>query len=172
MLIARLLLWGVGRGPWVVPARGANPLALVEQHVARRYPEVARIAPRDLQARLDRQRDDIVIFDVREQEEFAMSHIAGAVRLDPKARALDFQRLHGARITGRDVVVYCSVGLRSADLARRLDPAMSAVGGRGIANLSGGIFRWSNEGRTVVAKTGDTPVVHPYNAFWSRFLLP
>jgi rhodanese-related sulfurtransferase len=172
MMIARLVLWGVGQGPWVKPARGPNPLALVERHVARRYPKLARLAPLELNARLDRRRDDIVIFDVRSEEEFAVSHIIGAVRLDPRGDARNFQMQNGARIQGRDVVVYCSVGLRSASLARRLDTAMAAAGARGIANLSGGIFRWSNEGLPVVAETGHTRAVHPFDAFWSRFLQP
>ncbi len=87
----------------------------------------------------DRRRrgDDLDLVDVREPPEWAIGRIEGA-RLVPLSRfpsSLDgFDR-------GRDVVVYCKVGQRSAEVVRRL----RAAGFRRAWNLEGGIVRWREE---------------------------
>ena len=66
-------------------------------------------------------------------------------------------------------MVYCSVGVRSAGVARRL----RAAGFAEVENLEGSVFRWANEGRPLVAAGGAaTDVVHPYDAAWGRLLRP
>lgn len=172
VMILRLLLWSVGQGPWVWPDRGRNPLVLAERYVAGRFPVIEHIDPAALAARLAATDERIVLFDVREAAEFAISHIAGAVRVDPAMDAKAFQRQYGELIEGRDVVVYCAVGLRSSRLGQRLVDGIVNLGGGRVINLSGGIFRWSNEQRPLVDRNGSTRAVHSYDAFWSRFLLP
>jgi rhodanese-related sulfurtransferase len=104
-----------------------------------------------------------ILLDVREPAEFAVSHIRGARLVAPattNVAALGLPR-------DATLVVYCSVGYRSAALAERLE----AAGHRRVFNLDGGIFRWANEGRPL--HRGDTVVtrVHPFDREWGRLLL-
>lgn len=89
----------------------------------------------------------ILLVDVREADEYAAGHIAGAVfnplsRFDPSALPVP-----GA---GQKVVIYCRSGRRSitameqARLAGRLDAN---------THFGGGILGWLNAGEPVV--TGD-----------------
>ncbi len=93
-----------------------------------------------------------VILDARSKTEFDVSHILGARQFGP-----DIPK-------GTAIVVYCSVGYRSAELARQL----TRTGYTNVANLDGGIFQWANEGRPL---EGDLKV-HPYNTQWARYLKP
>ncbi len=167
----RTLLWLAGLGPWVLPAHGDNPLRLVEQHVAARFPALRQISPAELAALCAGPEAGAlpVIFDVRTLPEFDVSHIPDAIHLEPASDANVFLSRYGALIGGRDVVLYCSVGMRSSRLARRLQVAFEACGPASVANLSGGVFRWANEGHTLATRHGETRAVHPYNRFWARF---
>jgi rhodanese-related sulfurtransferase len=163
----QLVLGLSGRGVWCHPAAGNNPLQCVEADVAARYPTVQHLSPDRLSADLA----GTVLFDVRTAAEFAVSHIPGAIRLDPKLGAAEFCKFHAPLVAGRDVVVYCAVGVRSARLASRLQVVMSHGGARTVANLSGGIIRWHNERRPLIDVRGSTSAVHPFNRHWARFVL-
>ena len=98
----------------------------------------ARISPAELEERLqDRRygRDDFVLMDVREPEEYAQHSIPGA-RLVPLAQALT-----EAGRAGLDqkvpVVVYCAAGPRAERAARDLTTA-----GYTTSVLTGGITAW------------------------------
>ncbi|MGH7943844.1 MAG: rhodanese-like domain-containing protein, partial [Opitutaceae bacterium] len=67
----------------------------------------------------------------------------------------------------RAVVVYCSVGWRSAEVVARL-----AKGGKhGVLNLDGSIFQWANEGRSLIdSRAEPVRVVHPFNRAWGSLL--
>jgi rhodanese-related sulfurtransferase len=105
------------------------------------------------------------LLDVREPAEFAVSHLPGAIRVNPSASAREVTpRLN----SGRPVIVYCSVGYRSSRLAERL----IAAGVPRVSNLDGSIFAWANEGRPLVSDAGPVRRVHPYNAFFGRLLKP
>lgn len=80
---------------------------------------------------------DILLLDVREPHEWAIARIEGA-RLIPLA-SLD-SRL-GELSRDREIVVHCKGGGRSAQAVRRL----RAAGFRKVANLAGGIQRWSRD---------------------------
>jgi rhodanese-related sulfurtransferase len=105
-----------------------------------------------------------LLLDTRSPEEFAVSRLPGAVRVDPDHPDLDALELEVAR----PVVLYCSVGYRSAAIAAELE----ARGIDEVYNLRGGIFAWANEGRTVVRNEEPVRVVHPYDALWGRLLHP
>ena len=103
----------------------------------------------------------VVLLDARELAEFRVSHLEGAARIDPSHPDFDAVRVpERAR-----VVVYCSVGWRSADIASQLRQ-------RGVDayNLEGGIFRWANEGHPVVRGDRRVRAVHPYDETWGRLL--
>jgi len=113
----------------------------------------------------DTNRPQPVILDVRKREEFLVSHLRGAKSVDPGAQA---ESLKSLVATNRPVVVYCSVGYRSSELARRLMKA----GITNVFNLEGSIFQWANEGRPLVNSNGPAAKVHPYNARWGALLKP
>ena len=97
---------------------------------------VPGVTPLELAARIGR-REDFDLIDVREPHEWAIGKLPGA-RLVPlgtlaaAAAALD---------PAREVVVYCRAGVRGAKAVRQLQ----AHGIRRVANLTGGIIRWSED---------------------------
>lgn len=112
----------------------------------------------------------LVLFDVREIDEFKVSHLPGAIRIDPGITAEAFEAQYGASLKGKTAVFYCSVGRRSSSLAQRVISAEAAPDTAIIYNLIGGIFLWRNEERALVDDNGVTDAVHPYNRFWGRLI--
>ena len=64
------------------------------------------------------------------------------------------------------IVLYCSVGHRSSELAQFL----MKKGYTEVYNLEGSIFAWANEGRPVYRGNERVKVVHPYDRTWGRLL--
>lgn len=103
-----------------------------------------------------------VLLDARAAAEFEVSHLRGARRVDPEHPNLATLRLpENAR-----VVVYCSVGYRSADIAERLRER----GVTRVYNLLGGIFEWANEGRPLYHDGARVQLVHPYDRTWGAMV--
>ncbi|MFT4720922.1 MAG: rhodanese-related sulfurtransferase [Candidatus Azotimanducaceae bacterium] len=122
---------------------------------------------------LDDKAGTVLLFDVREQDEFAVSHLPGAIRLAPDVSIDQFYENYGTRLKGVMPIFYCSVGRRSNALAE----AVAAHGRLNTkhqpitpTNLRGGIFRWHNETKPLVNVQGATDQVHPYNGLWRRML--
>ena len=130
-----------------------------------RFPTVARVSTDTLQSWLDEspQRENLLLFDVRESEEYAVSHLQGARPAPSKDEAL--KALQGVPSDQR-IVLYCSVGYRSSELAQFL----MKKGFTEVYNLEGSIFAWANEGRPVYRGNERVKVVHPYDRIWGRLL--
>ena len=149
------------------------PLDELHTKIAREHPRIAHISADELVSGADR---NVVVFDVREQEEFAVSHLDGATRVNPSLSATDFLKNFGASLSGKTVVFYCSVGVRSSKLAEKVRAAIAtntAIGDAKpakIANLTKGVFGWRNEGRMLSRGSGETHQVHPYNDYWGRLI--
>src|SRR5688500_4154593 len=97
---------------------------------------IADISPRELATRIDRG-DDIQLVDVREPWEWAIARI-------PSARLIPLGDLEDSITTldkDREVVLYCKSGVRSLHAAEEL----AGAGFSKVANLSGGILRWSQD---------------------------
>jgi rhodanese-related sulfurtransferase len=113
------------------------------------------------------QRDPVqahpVLLDARTEDEFAVSRLQGAARIDPYRPSL-----HPVQKLARDtaIVVYSSAGYRGARVASWL----ARAGYSNVRNLSGGIFAWVNEGRPVFRGETPTVQVHPYNQLWGRLV--
>ncbi len=147
----------------ILPVR-AETLESIKLAVRRKFPSVRQMSPQDLSLWLaDTNRPQPILIDVRGPEEFAVSHLRDAVNLRsvPEVRQL---------VQGQDrpLVLYCSVGYRSSDLAEKLQRA----GVTNAFNLEGSIFAWANEGRPL--HRGQRPVteVHGYSRKWSRMVKP
>ncbi len=132
-----------------------------------RFSDVQSISTQELdvilrQAQKDSTSKNLVVLDIRSAEEFAVSRIPGARHVPPEA-VLDFAERELASADRTDlIVVYCSVGLRSAIAARDLE----FLGFTQVKNLRGSLFQWANEGRALEGGA----VVHPYNGYWGRLL--
>lgn len=103
-----------------------------------------------------------LLIDVRPLEEYAVSHLPGARRVDPEAPASALADV----AVSRPIVTYCSVGWRSAAFAERLIEA----GYRDVHNLRGSLFRWAREDRPLAGFTGPTTKVHPYTWTWGLLI--
>jgi len=136
----------------------------VDQMIQSNVPDVPTITTDRLATRLaDSTQDRPVLLDTRSPEEYAVSHLPGARRVNP-----DTTSFPALDALPRDtaIVAYCSVGYRSARVVARL----REQGFTNVVNLQGSIFRWANEGRPVVRGDSTVRAVHPYNDTWGTLL--
>src|SRR5216683_906668 len=103
-----------------------------------------------------------VVVDVREQDEWDEGHIPGAVHIPRGHLESRIERL--APDTGRPVIVYCSVGNRSAFAAKTL----AELGYDDVVSLAGGFTDWKRNGFPVQLQAG---LEAPQRARYSRHLL-
>lgn len=149
-------------------ASAETALEKIHQEIVRDYEAVEHL---ELSEFASMPADDMVTFDVREENEFLVSHIEGAIQLDPDTTAADFERLYADQIEGKTVVFYCSVGRRSSELAARVDEVVKSSSARASFNLAGGVFSWRNQRRALVsAPSQATTKIHPYNFYWGRLI--
>jgi rhodanese-related sulfurtransferase len=146
-----------------------NPLRAVawwavNRWVQRSFPEVVPLSTQSLANWLgDRQVSSPIVLDVRRPEEFAVSHLPTAQWVPDLEVAL------AIGIASRQpVVVYCSVGYRSA----RLGAQLCQAGYGPVYNLTGSLFQWANEGRSLVCQGQPATTVHPYSRRWGFLLRP
>ena len=130
-----------------------------------KFPEVAQLSTDSLQTWLDASAmaERPLILDVREKEEYEVSHLKDAVPALTEKEAL--QALEGVP-PEKPVVLYCSVGYRSSEMAGFLQKR----GFRKVYNLEGSIFAWANEGRPVYRGDERVHKVHPYDRVWGKLL--
>jgi rhodanese-related sulfurtransferase len=132
------------------------------------YQSVTHISAADFSSL---ERDEVVVFDVREPEEFQVSHIVGAIQLMPNIGPIEFFEEYGDLLKDKKIVFYCSVGRRSSELASRLGDAPFEYGAESSKNLIGGVFSWVNQGRQLSSSSQTvTRRVHPYNSYWGRLV--
>jgi len=159
-----------------VPAMGqdAPPLSrdLVKIHnkIESRHPQLSHVSAAEMESLLQSRAGELLILDVRKPDEYAVSHIDGALRVDPDISPEDFIAQYGEQISGKDVVLYCSVGRRSSNLGARLQSRLMERGAASVSNLEGGVFGWHNQSRALVSPAGETDKVHPYNRWWGRLV--
>ena len=107
--------------------------------------------------------DRVVLLDTREYEEFLVSHLPDAIWIGYDD--FDLSRLDSLK-HDQSIVVYCSVGYRSSKIAEILQEA----GYNNVYNLYGGIFKWANDGRSLIKDENSTNKIHAYNRFWGRYI--
>jgi rhodanese-related sulfurtransferase len=157
MILFAILVAGV-----VVLVAG-RPLAfeVLQRKTAARFPEVKWISTGELARwQADTGQPQPLIVDARTQPEFAISHLKGAVSIDPYR-----PNLRSLRTPSRQeaILVYSSAGYRGARVANWL----RTQGYTTVVNLAGGIFKWVNEGRPLFRAEGrPTALVHPYDQRW------
>ncbi|TXE06182.1 rhodanese-like domain-containing protein [Seonamhaeicola algicola] len=110
--------------------------------------------------------EKIILLDAREPYEFNTSHIKNAVFVGYNNFNLDSVT---AKLTNKNskIVVYCSLGIRSEDIAEKLQQ----IGYKNVYNLYGGIFEWKNNGNPVFnSEEKETENVHTFSKPWSKWL--
>lgn len=114
-----------------------------------------------------------LLVDVREQPEFNVAHIVGALRLAPDA---DSDRVRtvsmlARRAKGRAVVFYCTTLGRSQRIAEALHLDLLEAGVARVLVVKGGVVAWSNEGLRLVNGRGRTTrLVHTHDAETAKSL--
>jgi len=137
---------------------------LLRQAVRAKFSGTRQVSPEELVRWLaDPNRPPPLLVDARPDEQFGLSHIEGAVQLDPTDP--DISQL---RVVSREtpIVIYDGPGVLGAGFA----PALMAEGFSRVSNLEGGLFRWVNQGYPVVDAAGPATKVHPINWKWGRLL--
>ncbi len=112
-------------------------------------------------------KENILLFDAREQAEFNSSHLKNA-------QFVGFNNFNSKKIKqkfpNRDatIVVYCSLGVRSEKIGSKL----LKMGYKNVFNLYGGIFEWKNQNLPVFdSNNKETENVHAFSKEWSQYLL-
>lgn len=143
----------------------AQPLGMTSLRtlIAVSFADVPTVSTTELAAELASSRKPLLL-DARSAAEYAVSHLPGARHAPPEDEPRLFREL--PRTT--PIVVYCSVGWRSAGLARRLQ----AQGLTDVRNLDGSAFAWANEGRPLAGERGAFGEVHPWSASVAFLLVP
>jgi rhodanese-related sulfurtransferase len=160
VVLAALLLTGCG----LKVTEPSSDLAKLREEIRVRFPAVQTVSTAELAEWIERPTGgQPLLLDVRAPAEFAVSHLPGAILVSSGAQARERLR---SRTNEGSVVLYCSVGYRSADLADQLQ----AEGFTNLFNLEGSIFQWANEGRPLFRGSARVEVVHPFDDDWGRLL--
>ncbi|MGB5555792.1 MAG: rhodanese-like domain-containing protein, partial [Flavobacteriaceae bacterium] len=107
-----------------------------------------------------------VLLDTRERDEFQVSHLKNAIWVGHKTFELDSLKTKLPQ-TDQEIVVYCSIGVRSEDIGEKLQKA----GYTNVKNLYGGIFEWKNKGYPVYScDNQETEKVHAFSKHWGKLL--
>lgn len=107
-----------------------------------------------------------VILDSREIKEYKVSHLKNAIWVG--YNNFNLETIEN-QIPNKDenIVVYCSLGIRSEVIAIKLKKA----GYTKVKNLYGGIFEWKNKDFLVYnAKEKETDSIHTFSKQWSKWL--
>ena len=136
----------------------------LKRQIRTEFPKVQHISTEQLTQWMAEAKDSQpLLLDVRQIEEYEVSHLKGAQRAETLA---DAQTILTSVPKDQLIVLYCSVGYRSSALAKALEAEEYTQ----VYNLEGSLFAWANEGRPVYQ--GEQPVqhVHPYDNKWGQLL--
>lgn len=136
--------------------------AALKKLIHAKFPTVKHLSITELADWLKRDSAPLLL-DARTPAEYQISHL-------PEAQLVTENWLEDAKqletLQSKPIVVYCSVGYRSAKLAA----ALQEKGFEQVFNLEGSIFAWANAGYPVYRGTEQVSQVHPYNAAWGKLL--
>ena len=110
--------------------------------------------------------NSVLLLDAREPNEYQVSHLKNAIYVGYKK--FNIQKIiQQIPNTNQEIVVYCSIGVRSETIANELKKA----GYDHVKNLYGGIFEWKNKNFSVVNSHGtETDSIHAYSKQWGKWL--
>ena len=123
-VVAALLLSVAAAGAWlffVAPTKEPASLQATIDEVSRRWPQIGHITPAEL-APLLRDRH-VLLFDVREEPEYQVSHLPGAIRISPENAPAEFLARFGTASKARRSCFIAPLGCAVRDLPRALPKA-------------------------------------------------
>ncbi|MBU2939153.1 rhodanese-like domain-containing protein [Lacinutrix sp. C3R15] len=110
---------------------------------------------------------EAIVLDAREWQEYQVSHIKNAIYVGYTHFNLQ-ETTKQIQNKQQQIVVYCSLGIRSEKIAQQLKDA----GYTNIFNLYGGIFEWKNNNFSVYnLENKQTENIHTFSKAWSTWLL-
>ncbi len=132
---------------------------LLEKHNSERVPYISV-------QELAMPKTNAVVLDAREPQEYEVSHLKGAICVgydDFNVEIVEKEILN----KDQEIVVYCSLGIRSEVVADKLKKA----GYTNVKNLYGGIFEWKNKHFSVYnIQDKETDSIHTFSKKWSKWL--
>ena len=116
---------------------------------------------------LEKDIENVFLLDAREPKEYKVSHIDKAICVGYNKFNIDKTLAQLPKDKNTKIVVYCSLGIRSEDVAE----AIQKEGYSNVYNLYGGIFEWKNNDNIVIDPDNKpTEKVHSFNKFWGKWL--
>jgi rhodanese-related sulfurtransferase len=113
---------------------------------------------------LAKDKEQYLLLDARELEEYKTSHIPGAKHIGYDD--FDIDSMQGID-KSKPIVLYCSIGYRSEKIGEKLKDA----GYTNVQNLFGSIFEWVNQELPVEnSKDEIVKKVHTYNRLWGKWV--
>ena len=133
----------------------------VDRMVASQFPDVESLSTAELYRRQQTGETLPPVVDVRAKAEYRVSHLGNAFHLESAEQiAVRFPD------RGDELILYCSVGYRSAAVAASLQE----LGYTRVLNLRHSLFEWANRGLPLVNAQGPTTMAHPFNRRWGKLL--
>ncbi len=115
---------------------------------------------------LSTQKNKTILLDSRALEEYKISHLKNAIHVGYDNFNIK-KTTKQLKDKTQTIVVYCSLGIRSEDIAEKLKKA----GYKNVYNLYGGIFEWKNNHFKIYDSNDvETEKVHTFNEAWSKWL--
>lgn len=155
VVIVATIFLGCGAGdapPSVDDAARGDRIEVLYREVRDDFPDVAETTVEE--ARLLQVTQDAILVDVRPAEERSVSTVPGSITR-AEFEAMD----RGDRV----VIVYCTIGYRSARYAEKLQEQ-----GVRVLNMKGSILSWVDAGLPLVDAEGKpTRRVHTYAKKWN-----
>ncbi|MEX0964816.1 MAG: rhodanese-like domain-containing protein [Pseudohongiellaceae bacterium] len=134
----------------------------VDKKIEREFPSVQSVTTQALFGRFSAAAGNLpLIIDVREDYEYQVSHLSNAINLQ-NAEAISRLISERGLDSDAEIIVYCSVGYRSAAVAAELQKR----GYSNVLNLEHSLFEWADKGYPMDNSTGPTDKVHPFNEAW------
>ena len=147
-----------------IPASEDNNIEHTKKLHALLNHEIPLITVRQLKEKLS-QNHELILMDTREPAEFRVSHLKNARHVGYKKF-----KLESTADIAKDtpIVVYCSLGVRSEKIGKKLRKA----GYKNVTNLFGGLFEWINRDNPVFdMEKRPTNRIHTYSKKWGKWLL-
>jgi rhodanese-related sulfurtransferase len=134
----------------------------VDRKIDREYPTIEFVSTDQLLSQYRDSSNELpIIIDVREADEFLISHLRTARNIETGDRVAEL-------FVDKEspIIVYCSTGYRSAGVAARLEE----LGYSNVQNLRHSIFEWASRDYPLESSSGDTDKIHPFNRAWGSLV--